>query len=108
MTARRLVAWLDDQRVGALDEENGLWQFTYNRAWNRYSLSPALHMGGARIVDGGSHRSVQWYFDNLLPEEGQCTLMAKNARLNVADAMGLLAYYGRESGEMSEKLRQAG
>jgi len=40
---------------------------------------------------------VQWYFDNLLPEENQRVLLAGDASLNAADAFGLLAHYGAES-----------
>jgi serine/threonine-protein kinase HipA len=42
-------------------------------------------------------RPVQWYFDNLPPEEGQRILLAQDARLPAADAFGLLAWYGAES-----------
>jgi serine/threonine-protein kinase HipA len=41
---------------------------------------------------------VQWYFDNLLPEEAQRTLLARDAGIkNEADAFALLAHYGAES-----------
>jgi serine/threonine-protein kinase HipA len=49
------------------------------------------------LLDGASQRPVQWYFDNLLPEEGQRLLLAGDARLDAADAFGLLAWYGAES-----------
>lgn len=49
------------------------------------------------MLDGASQRPVQWYFDNLLPEEGQRMLLAGDARLDAADAFGLLAWYGAES-----------
>ena len=54
-------------------------------------------MGPPPIVDSSSNRQVQWYFDNLLPEEGARTLLAKDAKLDIADAFGLLTYYGSES-----------
>ncbi|WP_256445921.1 HipA N-terminal domain-containing protein [Stutzerimonas chloritidismutans] len=40
---------------------------------------------------------MQWYFDNLLPEEGQRTLLAGSAQLDAHDAFALLAHYGAES-----------
>ena len=49
------------------------------------------------LLDGASQRPVQWYFDNLLPEAGQRDLLAQDARLEAADAFGLLAWYGAES-----------
>jgi len=48
-------------------------------------------------LDGASQRPVQWYFDNLLPEEDQRVLLAGDAKLDAADAFGLLAWYGAES-----------
>jgi serine/threonine-protein kinase HipA len=46
-------------------------------------------------MDGATQRPVQWYFDNLLPEEGQRSLLAADATIDKADAFGLLAYSGR-------------
>ena len=40
---------------------------------------------------------MQWYFDNLLPEEGQRALLAKAPTANVEDAFALLQVYGAES-----------
>jgi serine/threonine-protein kinase HipA len=47
--------------------------------------------------DGASNRPVQWYFDNLVPEEAMRTVLAKEARLSAEDAFGLLGYFGAES-----------
>src|SRR3546814_1211487 len=63
----------------------------------RFALSPALPLSSAPILDGSSLRPVQWYFDNLLPEEAQRQLMATDAGIRAADAFGLLSYYGSES-----------
>lgn len=54
-------------------------------------------MSAQPLLDGGTRRPVQWYFDNLLPEEGQRVLMAADARLDAADAFSLLGWYGAES-----------
>lgn len=101
MSSPVLQAYINGQRIGALSGENGIWSFTYDSTWissaDAYPLSPALPLGEAPIVDSGSQRPVQWYFDNLLPEEGARTLLAKDAKLDAADAFGLLAYYGAES-----------
>lgn len=98
---RRLQASIDGSIVGTLSENAGLWIFTYAPDWlasaARFALSPALPLQAEAIVDGGSDRPVQWYFDNLLPEEMQRDLMAADAKLDKADAFGLLAYYGEES-----------
>lgn len=101
MTARSLIASIDQDPVGTLEEVNGLWSFRYARAWlahpKGFPLSPHLPLSAEPLVDGASVRPVQWYFDNLLPEEGQRLLLAQDARLRAADAFGLLGWYGAES-----------
>lgn len=101
MSNRTLQAWINEGKVGELRDENGIWSFVYTPQWvnadDGYALSPALPRQLDPIVDSSSTRPVQWYFDNLLPEEGARTLLAKDAKVDVADAFGLLAYYGAES-----------
>ncbi|MBT9291830.1 HipA domain-containing protein [Prosthecodimorpha staleyi] len=101
MAARTLVASINGQPVGELGEVAGLWSFTYVESWlenaQRYPLSPHLALRAEPHIDGGSNRPVQWFFDNLLPEEAQRTLLATDAKIDAADAFGLLAYYGAES-----------
>lgn len=101
MNGRTLVAFVNDLPVGQLQEQDGLWQFQYAPAWldapSRFALSPDLPLQGEPVRDGASRRPVQWYFDNLLPEEGQRQLLARDARVEGADAFALLAYYGAES-----------
>lgn len=98
---RTLHAWIDEQRIGTLHEGDGTWQFGYDDAWSRrpdaFDLSPHLPRSGSPIVDAGSLRPVQWYFDNLLPEEGQRQLLAGDARIDASDAFGLLQHFGAES-----------
>lgn len=101
MTDRALQAWINLDHVGTLREVNGLWGFDYTDAWlenpNRFALSPHLPLVPAPLLDGATLRPVQWYFDNLLPEEGLRVLLAGDAKLDAADAFGLLAAYGAES-----------
>src|SRR5690554_2422464 len=96
---RRLDVWLDAQKIGELREQGNLWAFEYESAWQAsgFDLSPALSRANGEIVDGASLRPVQWFFDNLLPEEGSRRLLAQNANLDPADAFGLLQYFGPES-----------
>lgn len=100
-TARELGVWLNDQRIGLLGEAGNLWRFRYAEEWlanpQGFDLSPALPRSAVEIVDGGSQRPVQWFFDNLLPEEDARQLLAQDARIPVADAFGLLAWFGAES-----------
>lgn len=99
--ARSLTLTIDQQRLGTLSEEQGLWSLTYAPTWlaspQAHPLSPSLPMSTQPLIDSGSQRPVQWYFDNLLPEEGQRTLLATDARIDIADAFGLLSHYGAES-----------
>lgn len=101
MTGRSLHASINGRQVGMLAEENGVWSFHYAGAWlrsaDRYPLSPTLPVQEAAIVDGSTQRPVQWFFDNLLPEEGQRLLLSKSAKIREADAFGLLEHYGAES-----------
>jgi serine/threonine-protein kinase HipA len=97
VSSRALDVFCDTVRVGSLQEQESVWSFGYDPAWQGFDLSPALPRAAGRIVDGGSNRPVQWFFDNLLPEEGQRGLLAREARIDQEDAFGLLAYFGAES-----------
>lgn len=101
MSGRSLIALINDEAVGTLREVDGLWAFQYSNAWlrdpNRFALSPHLPLVEGPLLDGATLRHVQWYFDNLLPEENQRVLLARDAKQDAADAFGLLAYYGAES-----------
>lgn len=101
MSPRILEASINGRRVGTLKDEQGRWTFTYDRSWlsfdKRYALSPHLPLQEESLVDNSSQRQVQWYFDNLLPEEGQRTLLATEATIHQADAFALLEHYGAES-----------
>lgn len=101
MNGRSLRAWINHTELGTLQEVGGLWSFQYAADWlgnpQGYALSPHLPLVEKPLLDGASKRPVQWYFDNLLPEEGQRVLLAGDAQLDAADAFGLLAWYGAES-----------
>jgi serine/threonine-protein kinase HipA len=101
MSERLLHASINHVGIGTLQEVNGLWGFQYSADWlnnpQRYALSPHLPLQTGLMLDGASQRPVQWYFDNLLPEEGQRALLAGDADVDAADAFGLLAWYGSES-----------
>ncbi|MFY7871714.1 MAG: HipA N-terminal domain-containing protein, partial [Limnohabitans sp.] len=87
--------------MAVLDDAGSHWSLSYDEAWRQasdaFDLSPALPRAQGRIEDGGSQRPVQWFFDNLLPEEGARELLAQEAKLPQADAFALLSYYGAES-----------
>ena len=101
MTGRSLHASINPHEVGRLQEVAGLWSFQYAADWlanpKGFALSPHIPLSPEPLLDGASRRPVQWYFDNLLPEEGQRVLLANAARVDGADAFGLLGHYGAES-----------
>jgi serine/threonine-protein kinase HipA len=98
---RALLATLDGQAVGTLFEHRNLWRFAYAPSWleapRSFDLSPWLPRAQGTILDGSTSRPVQWYFDNLLPEDQQRTRMAQDAGLRGSDDFALLAHYGAES-----------
>jgi serine/threonine-protein kinase HipA len=98
---RQLRAWFNDRQVGTLVDTGSVWSFQYTDAWladpRGFDLSPALRRRAEPIEDGGSARPVQWFFDNLLPEEEARRLLSREARIPPSDAFALLAWYGAES-----------
>lgn len=98
---RTLNAYLNDQHVGTLSEGNDLWSFEYDPAWSQapgsFDLSPALDRANPLHQDGATQRPVQWYFDNLLPEETLRQALLKDAGIQGDDAFALLQYLGAES-----------
>lgn len=98
---RSLSIFSNAQRVGRLTERAGAWELQYDHAWminpEGWDLGPGLPRDAGTITDGGSDRPVQWFFDNLLPEEAMRIAVAKTAAIDQADAFALLGYLGRES-----------
>jgi serine/threonine-protein kinase HipA len=98
---RTLIAYLNDSRVGTLSEGNDLWSFDYDPAWSQapgsFDLAPALDRAAGLHQDGATQRPVQWYFDNLLPEETLREALLKESGIRGDDAFALLEYLGAES-----------
>ena len=98
---RTLAISLNDRPVGSLREGDDLWSLEYDPAWSSasdaFDLSPALPRAQRLHEDGGSDRPVQWYFDNLLPEEQLREAVNKQAGIRGDDAFALLEYLGAES-----------
>jgi serine/threonine-protein kinase HipA len=98
---RTLNAYIDDAFVGSLSENTGVWSFQYDAQWVQggYALSPGLPLDPMRHEDTGTYRPVQWFFDNLLPEDAarQQLVASLGNSVAVTDAWALLAYFGAES-----------
>lgn len=98
---RSLAVYLNATRIGTLHETDDLWNFEYEASWqespNGFDLSPALPRSTPVYQDGASARPIQWYFDNLLPEEMLRDAVSREAGIRGDDAFALLEYLGHES-----------
>jgi serine/threonine-protein kinase HipA len=98
---RLLIVYFENHVIGNLQEYNNIWQFTYHESWLTiplgFDISPHLSRQTQPHIDGANERHVQWFFDNLLPEEDARTLLARDAAITKDDVFGLLEYYGAES-----------
>ncbi len=96
---RELVVYLDRTFVGKLVEESSIWGFEYDANWlaQGFGIIPRLAFVAGRQMDGATTRPVQWFFDNLLPEEQARTLLEKTADVELGDAFSLLRAIGGES-----------
>ncbi len=98
---RKLNVYINADQVGVLSEENDIWAFTYTPGWlnnpQGFPLSRYIVLAEQKQTDGSTRRHIQWYFDNLLPEEGARDLLARDVKVTAADAFGLLEACGAES-----------
>lgn len=101
MTARTLQVLIDGDVVGTLRDADNIWAFRYASTWlespGAFSLAPSLPLARDWLVDGASVRPVQWFFDNLLPEELMRQVLAKEVDVESTDAFGMLERMGIES-----------
>ena len=103
---RSLNVYIDQTRVGVLSEGDNIWKFTYDSRWpssaTSFDLSPALPRSTLEHLDGSTLRPVQWYFDNLLPEERLRMAVARDAGLKDVDdsfaLQGSQVFLGRVGG----------
>lgn len=98
---RSLKVFSNKRLIGWLAEFNDIWQFEYAPEWvnweHSWDISPPIARAAGQIVDGSTMRPVQWFFDNLLPEDRMRTAIAAKAKIAEADAFALLEYMGAES-----------
>lgn len=101
MTARILDVFINGRLAGKLVENRDVWGFAYEEEWmgdpRAFPLAPGISLAKRRHIDGSTHRSVQWFFDNLLPEEALRSAISKELEVNEHDAFGLLQALGAES-----------
>ena len=101
MTARTLQVLINGALVGTLRDENNIWAFQYASSWletpGSFALAASIPLKEGWQVDGSSVRPVQWFFDNLLPEELMRKVLAKEVGVESEDAFGMLQRLGAES-----------
>ena len=101
MTTRTLQVLINGALVGTLRDADNIWAFQYAGTWlaspGAFPLAPSLPLSTDWQVDGSSSRPVQWFFDNLLPEELMRQVLAKEVNVESADAFGMLERMGMES-----------
>lgn len=101
MTVRTLQVLINGNLVGTLRDEDNIWSFQYAAAWlespGAFPVATALPLNSDWQVDGSSSRPVQWFFDNLLPEELMRQVLAKEVGVESTDAFGMLERMGMES-----------
>lgn len=101
MTVRTLQVLINGDLVGTLRDGDNIWAFRYVSIWlesaSAFSLAPSIPLVPNWQLDGASVRPVQWFFDNLLPEELMRQVLAKEVDVESTDAFGILERLGSES-----------
>lgn len=99
--SRSLHVFINNEQVGTIYEENAIWGFAYTETWlshsDAFALSLAIPLESGIKWDGATTRPVQWFFDNLLPEENARVLLAKDEKVDAGDIFSLLLAIGAES-----------
>lgn len=97
--SRLLNVSIEHALVGTLYENSGVWSFQYDQGWlaHGFPLAPGLPVQPEMIVDSGTSRPVQWFFDNLLPEEAARSRLIASLEKGEWDAWALLERFGAES-----------
>ncbi len=102
----QLNIWSEDRLLGKLSLNKGNWCFNYHTDWlqdaqlqdtKAFALSPHFPLQAESIIDNADNKSVEWFFENLLPEGGMREALARKARLSEKDSFGLLSRYGKET-----------
>ena len=95
---RKLQVFVHGAHAGDLRNMSGVWSFCYARTWaigaDCFALSPGIPLQKKPIVDSGTIRPVQRYFENLLPDDRALASLAELAHADTADSFSILAYCG--------------
>jgi len=83
--------------VGTLEVEQGQWKFGYSTEWKDYALSPTFPISTRAFEDTANARTVEWFFENLLPEGRLRDLIALRDRIDPRDTWALLIRHGQDT-----------
>lgn len=84
-------------RVGTLEVEDGRWTFRYASEWAAFALSPNFPIATREFTDSAPAKSVEWFFENLLPEGRLRELIAVRDRIDPRDTWALLLRHGQDT-----------
>ena len=97
----QLNIWCEDQLLGELSLNQGNWCFNYHTNWlqntSAFELSPHFPLQVESVIDNADNKSVEWFFENLLPEGGMREALSRKAGVSEKDSFGLLTRYGKET-----------
>ena len=93
----RLIVSANGISVGTLSVENGLWAFSYAIEWEGFALSPTFPIVTRNFEDTAQVKSVEWFFENLLPEGRLRDLIASRDRIDPRDTLALLIRHGQDT-----------
>lgn len=97
---RSLNVFSETTLVGRLYEDEERWRFEYDTSWSQrpeaFDLAPGLPRCETVHVDSDTAGPVQWFFENLLPEEALRLALEKEASINEEDSFALLRWLGAE------------
>lgn len=92
-----LIVLADGAPVGELTVSVGRWSFAYAPDWVAFALAPGFPITQRRFDDGTTHKPVEWFFENLLPEGRLRELIARRDRIEANDTWALLRRHGRDT-----------
>lgn len=92
-----LIVSANNIPVGTIEIENGRWKFSYATGWKDYALSPIFPMTTRKFEDTADAKTVEWFFDNLLPEGRLRDLIASRDRIDPRDTWALLIRHGQDT-----------
>lgn len=92
-----LIVFANDMLVGTLTVQDGAWRFAYDKKWKAFALSPNLPTTTREFVDTKNVKSVEWFFENLLPEGRIKELIATRDRIDLRDTWAFLLRHGQDT-----------